>query len=155
MKRTKDNYQQLLYDFLKYDIEVVCPHCSRKALVKTNNFSFQISSYSEIKIVCTFCGYNKLWSEKPGTNSILLGTSVDPFFQLPLWLLKEWNDNIVWAYNKEHLLFIYEHVEAKLRERNGQEMKNKGLGSRLPRWMTAKKNREVMLQILTDLKGKK
>jgi hypothetical protein len=154
MERIKNNYQRLLYDFLKYDIEAVCPQCSKKALVKTHDFSFQNIPTTEIKVVCSSCGYNKWWSEKPANNSITIGVSFDPFFQLPLWLLKEWNGNTIWAYNREHLSFIREHIESKLRERNGQAMMNKSIGSRLPRWMTSKKNREVMLRLLEELKEK-
>ena len=33
-------------------------------------------------------------------------------------------------------------------------MKNKSLGSRLPKWMTSKKNRETILKAITQLKNK-
>lgn len=151
MGRTKDTYQSSLYNFLKYDIEVVCPQCSKRAIIKTQNFSFRHVPAEDIKLICVSCGYSKMRSEKPGSEAIIIGAPVDPFFHTALWLQKEWNGNIVWAYNKEHLSFLKEHVGAKLRERNGQKIINKSIGSILPRWMTAQKNREVMLQLLDEL----
>ncbi|MEO6133505.1 MAG: hypothetical protein ABIP35_00035, partial [Ginsengibacter sp.] len=62
--------------------------------------------------------------------------------------------NILWAYNLEHLDFLRGHIEATLRERNGQELLNKSLGSRLPKWMTAKKNREPLLKKISELQNK-
>jgi hypothetical protein len=61
----------------------------------------------------------------------------------------------MWAYNREHIAFLKLHIEAKLRERNGQELANKSLGSRLPKWMNSKKNREPLLKSLTELQNKK
>jgi hypothetical protein len=41
-----------------------------------------------------------------------------------------------------------------LRERNDVEYSNKSLGSRLPKWMTSKKNREEVLKAIDKLKNK-
>ncbi len=54
-----------------------------------------------------------------------------------------------------YIEFLKLHIEAKLRERNGQELANKSLGSRLPKWMNSKKNREPLLKSLTELQYKK
>ncbi len=66
----------------------------------------------------------------------------------------DFEDNTLWAYNVEHLDFLAEHIGAKLRERNGQELLNGSIGSRLPKWMTSKKNREALLKKITELKSK-
>lgn len=60
-------------------------------------------------------------------------------FCFPLWLRTDFEGHVLWAYNIKHLDFLRDHIDAKLRERNGQELFNKSLGSRLPKWMTAKK----------------
>ena len=165
--RTKNSYQTFVYDFIKFDILVACPSCSKSAIVKTNNFSFLNRNENEIKVICTNCGFNKRLSEKPESilsvnrNKVIkgrymvIGGAVDPFFHLPLWFRTNFENNELWAYNKEHIEFLKLHIEAKLRERNGQELANKSLGSRLPKWMNAKNNRESLLKTLLALQDKK
>ncbi len=163
--RTKNSYQTFVHDFIKFDILVVCPNCSKSAIVKTNSSS--VSRENEIKVICTNCGFNKRLSETPesilsaGTNKVskgrytVIGAAVDPFFHLPLWFITNFENNELWAYNKEHIDFLKVHIEAKLRERNGQDLANRSLGSRLPKWMNAKKSREPLLKILAELQRKK
>jgi DNA-directed RNA polymerase subunit RPC12/RpoP len=164
--RTIDSYQKHLTEFIKLDIYVVCPYCSKKAIVKPNNSSLKIEDIINTKVVCPFCGFSKMLLEKPTSiifssksqkvigRSYVIGAPIDPFFQLPLWLSSDFEGNILWAYNYEHLSFIRGHVEAKLRERNVQEIFNTSLGSRLPKWMTSKKNREMVLKKITTLEVK-
>lgn len=164
--RTKDTYEKHVYDFMK-DIYVVCPSCGGQAIIKCPEFSFRHTNEHKIKLVCTKCGHSKRLDEK--RNSILstssnkvitgryfiIGGTIDPYFHLPLWLTRNCCDNILWAYNYEHLEFLRGHVDAKLRERNTQAMANKSLGSRLPKWMTSKKNRETVLKCIDELKKDK
>ena len=164
--RTKNSYQTLIYDFLKFDILVTCPKCDRKAVVRPGPLFLSTCETDQIKAICSHCGFNKKLSDTPSTSSytksepkkddryFLIGESVDPFFQLPLWLQKECMGHLLWAYNHEHIDFLISHIQAKLRERNGQDLANKSLGSRLPRWMTSKNNREAILKELTELKNK-
>lgn len=164
--RIKDSYQKYVYDFLKFDILVTCPTCSKQAIVKTDSLSFKNIDESDVKVICTGCGFNKRLAEKPTSilyssnektitgRHYVVGTAVDPFFYLPLWLKTDCEGNLLWAYNFEHLKFLKDHVEAKLRERNGQDLANKSLGSRLPKWMTSKRNREIVLKKINELQNK-
>ncbi|MEO6305809.1 MAG: hypothetical protein ABIP51_21860 [Bacteroidia bacterium] len=167
VQRTKDTYQKQIYDFIK-DILVVCPGCNKNAIVRTAKQPPIINiQEKEIKVVCTHCGFNKRLEEKPASvlfssssnkkpqeNFIIIGTAIDPYFHLQLWLTINCCDNILWAYNYEHLEFIKQHVEAKLRERNTAEMKNNSLGSRLPKWMSSTKNRDTVLKAIIQLQQK-
>lgn len=164
--KTKDSYQTFVYDFIKFDIPVECPNCSKQAIVKPDNFSFGKIGASDIKIICPNCGYSKKLTEKPdlilhSSNSkvikgkyYVVGGAIDPFFHLPLWLKTDFEKHTLWAYNLEHLNFLRGHIEAKLRERNGQEVFNKSLGSRLPKWMTSKNNRASLLKKINELQNK-
>lgn len=164
--RAKDSYQTFVYDFMQFDILVACPNCSKQAIVKPGNFSFTHIGQSDVKVVCPNCGYNKDLSEKPDSilysskdkliagRHYVIGGAIDPFFYLPLWLKTDVEGHTLWAYNLKHLDFLRGHIEAKLRERNGQELFNKSLGSRLPQWMTAKKNREILLKKINELQHK-
>jgi hypothetical protein len=152
--RTKHTYQTHLYDFIK-DILVECPNCERKALVNTGGYTIYQPEAVNIRVVCGQCGYNKTL-ERLSTRSsyLIIGAPIDPFFHLPLWLKLEMGDNLLWAYNMEHLEFLEQHVGAKLRERNGFKHQVKSIGAKLPRWMTAKNNRETVLKAIEKLKSK-
>jgi DNA-directed RNA polymerase subunit RPC12/RpoP len=163
--RTKDTYLKQVYDFIK-DILVVCPSCSGKALVIASEHPFQQSNKLEIKLICPDCGHNRKLEEKQDVvlfadapkkitgSHIIIGDAIDPYFHLPLWLMADCCGNTLWAYNLEHLEFLKQHVAAGLRERNTQVKANKSLGSRLPKWMTAAKNRETVLKAIDLLKKK-
>jgi len=148
VSRDKNGYQKLIYDFIK-DILVVCPQCTKNAIVKCDEINFQELDKG-VKIICTFCGFNKRLTEKSSSvlsttfegKYFVIGAPVDPFFYLALWLKENVGGEQIWAYNYEHLEFIENFVDSKLRERNGQEPLNKSLGSRLPKWITSKSNRE-------------
>lgn len=156
-------YNESLYSFIA-NIFVVCPSCSKQALVKTTG-KLREDNEKEIKLICSGCGMNKYYAEKPQTNLTLsgsskvykirhyiMGSNVDPFFHLPLWIQKEMPDGLLWAYNYEHLEFLKNHISAELRERDINDIRNKSLGARLPKWMTSKKNRQAVLAAIEKLK---
>jgi hypothetical protein len=66
----------------------------------------------------------------------------------------EFSGELLWAYNREHLDFLEQHVAAKLRERNGFNFNVKSIGARLPKWMTAANNREAVLKTMEKLRMK-
>ncbi len=155
MRNSANNaYQTFLYQFIK-DVLVVCPNCEGKALVKTGDLIFPRCDAKEVRVVCLHCGYNKQLEQATGKGTYLVtGAPVDPFFQLPVWLQGDFGEHLLWAYNLEHLQFLEQHIGAALRERNGQETFNSSLGSRLPKWMTAKKHREALLKAIEKLRTK-
>jgi hypothetical protein len=73
------------------------------------------------------------------TGSIWIGGPYDWYFQLPLWLQTPCCGQILWAYNADHLAFLFSYVTADLRE--GNPHRNQSLASRLPGWMKSGKNR--------------
>lgn len=163
--RTNNSYQKQVYDFIK-EVYVVCPSCGGKAIIIAPEYPVKKNNEHGTKLICAACGHNKRLDEKPDSilhaspykkitgKFLVIGGAIDPYFHLPLWLTVNCCDNTLWAYNYEHLDFLERHVQAKLRERNISEMANKSLGSRLPKWMTSKKHREVILKALALLKNK-
>ncbi|MCC6752357.1 MAG: hypothetical protein IT266_00065 [Saprospiraceae bacterium] len=161
--RNKDGYQTHLTDFLKYDILVICPKCSGKAIVHAGNFPIPPDAEHAVKLTCSACGYNKRLSEHreslPSGSSVtasagrhyIFGDAIDPFFFVPLWLKTDFEQHTLWAYNFEHLDFLRRHLEARHRERNGLNPANRSMGSRLPKWMTAQKHRAQILKKLDEL----
>ena len=163
--RTKHSYQTQLSSF-RNNIYVVCPVCKAQAIVKTPAVPNSEAAQNEIRLVCTACGHSKRYDEKAGPipylpnykikNGRLLsaGVRIDPYFFEPLWLYISCCNEGLWAYNYEHLNFLKTHVEAKLRERTLTNIANRSMGSRLPRWMTAAKNRKSVLKCIAQLKEK-
>lgn len=128
-----NGYEKSLNDFSD-EILIVCNNCNEKAILKKNDKCF--------KVTCLKCGYNKMYS-----NSLN-----NPVHKL--WLRIELNDGDLWAYNLEHLEFLKNHISAGLRERTLENISNKSIGSRLPKWMTSKKNRVDVLKAIEKLKRK-
>ena len=162
MKKRFNAYDKSLYEFIT-NILVKCPKCSKKAIVKSNGIN---EDENEVKFVCSNCGMTKYYSETLTEKFItsrngkilemrhlIIGENVDPFFKFSLWLQKDLSSGLLWAYNYEHLAFLENHVSAELRERNINEMRNKSIGSRLPKWMTSKKNRTEVLNGIQKLKN--
>jgi hypothetical protein len=139
--RSKEGYKTFLSQFVDL-VYVVCPSCKKQAVVDASS-----PEMYKIKLTCLRCGYNKV----ARTTTVNLGLAVDPYFGLPLWLVSSSGTNKIWAYNYEHLRFLRSHIEAKIRERNTHETFNSSLGSRLPKWMLAKKNRAEILKSIVRL----
>jgi hypothetical protein len=74
---------------------------------------------------------------------------VDPEFGLELWFTAPFRNEVVWAYNVEHLRFLRDYLAADLRERAPN--RNGSLASRLPRWMKAAKHRDALVALIDEL----
>lgn len=156
--RTKDSYAWHLRDFLD-EILVVCPKCEKKAIVKRGTDPSGRFDEWTTRVICTLCGYTKSLNEvasgaRKRKKWIMVQLSGDPYFALPLWLSERVGEEELWAYNYRHLDFLKTHVEARHRERTLDTISNKSVGSRLPRWMTSKKNRESIRKSLDNLRNK-
>jgi len=83
----------------------------------------------------------------------------DRVFGLPLWLQKEFRDELFWAYNYEHLTVLRDYIAAKLRERginpySNTIRKNSTLISRLPVFIKKAGNRDDLLKLIAYLTEK-
>jgi hypothetical protein len=160
--RNNDGYITFIHQFAE-DVLVVCPSCSGKAMVHTNGYVYPKGGSGDVKVVCASCGFNKMLQRNPTVvvngvprksftgKHLIFGAPVDPFFHLPLWLTDKVLGNLLWAYNPKHLFFLKEFVEARLRERNGKKNTNASIGSRLPKWMTSRHNRDIVLKAIERL----
>jgi len=77
------------------------------------------------------------------------GPAVDPAFGLPLWLQLSCCGETLSAYNASHLSALRDYVAAGLRERTG--VMQWSMFSRLPKWLSAHKNRETILNSIDRL----
>ena len=164
-KRFQEEYKYI-HEFADKFL-IACPKCSRQAeVVLAENIDFSPSNHLFLsrKLICSNCGYNKreespkgiaqtLFSTRKDISSyVVIGGNFDWYFQESLWLQTECCSETLWFYNKTHLEFIENYVEAKLRERTPNE--NSSLASRLPKWIKSAKNREEILKAIGKLKDK-
>ncbi len=77
----------------------------------------------------------------------------DPFFGMDLLLQIPVKKNILWAYNIEHISYLQEYIDAKLRN-NSYSNDSHSLAWNLPRWMVLGKNRELIINKLFKLEEK-
>jgi hypothetical protein len=81
-----------------------------------------------------------------------IGDAVDPAFGLPLWLQSSCCGGTLWAYNAVHLRALRDYVAATIRERVG--VMHWSMFSRLPKWLSAGKNRDTVLNAIDRLQDK-
>lgn len=63
-------------------------------------------------------------------------------------------EGVVWAYNLEHLQVIESFIASTRRGRSGLPYQNNSIAARLPKWMSAAKNRKKVLKCINELKNK-
>jgi len=80
-----------------------------------------------------------------------LGDGHDPSFGLPLCLQGSCCGETLWAYNGKHLMALRDYVSAGVRERSAPHW---SMFSRLPKWISAAKNRDAVLVCIDRLDKK-
>lgn len=166
MNRPSSPYQLQHSDFTA-EVVIVCPTCEGRALVKSPGL-YHENAETLTYCVCVHCGHNQKYHQKKAdfirTNSSgkvfehrvqLLGGEVDPFFHHPLWYRTPCLEDTIWAYNVAHLELIEAFIAATNRGRNGLPYKNNSIAARLPKWMSAAKNRGTVLKCIRELKVRK
>lgn len=131
MKERFNAYDKKMRDFYG-EILVVCEKCNHKAIAKKKD--------NHVKVICIDCGYNK------SHDNVMPNEKY--------WLSIELAQGTFWAYNYSHLEFLQKHISAELRERSLEDIKNNSIGSRLPKWISSRKNRNELLKVIEKLKNK-
>lgn len=142
----------ILYEMLD-EVLVVCPACRGCARIIRQDASTP-GWFAPRRLVCGGCSCVRDWADKALCFATRAGVPVDPYFSLPLWLQANFRGRILWAFNPQHLRLLEAHVGASLREhrrREGLGWQNQSLVNRLPKWMTAGKNREDVLRVIARL----
>lgn len=126
---------------------VRCPKCDACARVHCEESS------NGARVTCGACGHARVTEARVLKS---LGSPTDPYFGLDLWLQLPCCGETLWARNVEHLEFLADYVQAKLRERStetqGHGLRNKLMTSRLPTWLTQANNRTRVLRCIAQLR---
>jgi len=135
---------KVLADFYK-EVWVVCPSCAKKA-ISTVNFETQTA-----RLFCAGCGYNKEMVTALAKNASLQ-TAANFYFSAELWLKAPFKNEVFWAYNDQHLVYVEKYISATLREH--KDRTHFTLLEKLPKFYHEAKNREGLLKIISKLKSK-
>ncbi len=158
----KANPYQLKNSDFTDAIAVVCPRCSKKAIVSSRqSISNTVGFETAIQFTCTQCGYVIKYDNTPKfpvfTNSrgitkyariLFFNSQTDPYFNFPLWYIVETPWGIIWAYNVCHLEVIENYIASKNRSRNGILAQNNSIASRLPQWAKSANNRKTLVKLI-------
>jgi len=114
--------------------------------------------WKKIKLKCDNCGDECEYETALFKESINKGLMTDPVFGLPLWLQRNFRNDLFWAYNYDHLDMLGEYIGAKLRERGidpkNTIRKNSSMISRLPEFISKAGNRVELLKVVRELQQK-
>ena len=94
------------------------------------------------EVTCSTCR-NSREEEIKWAQVYIDGDPFDPYFGYELWYQGNIKGNTLWAYNKEHLIFIQKYCSAKLRIRAPNIKRS--LAANLPSWLLASKNRTAAI----------
>lgn len=148
------HFSEKINDRIRYVLKgkIKCTHCQDWLNLEMAGKK-NIPKYVNIK--CAACKkINKIsgnWTEiflKYHDHGI-----IDPVFCLPLWYVETIKNDVIWAYNIDHLEAIKTYVASTLRERNSDQFKMT-MVEKLPDFIKLAKNREEVLKAIERMERK-
>lgn len=124
-------------------VSVICPKYQKQAKVLSEGTGYW--HQKSHTLICLHCSFKQIHDR----SHMAIGGAFDPFFKLPLWFTTTVRGNFLWAYNRQHLVFIKQLVQADLREKPFGH--NYVLANRFPKWILAKKNRSHVIKAIDRL----
>lgn len=125
-----------------------CGHCGSPL-----KFGRILKVYKDkIKAKCQSCNQDKKYDFVCTRTYANAKQATDPYYGLQLWLQTPIDDNILWAYNFEHLEYLKSYVGAKLREAPAGGKYS--LVWKLPDFIKLAKNRDKILKGINKLAKK-
>jgi DNA-directed RNA polymerase subunit RPC12/RpoP len=125
-----------------------CGYCGSKLISSKKVPKYQ----DKIEVKCSNCEQEKKYDVHYSLTYANNKQATDPYFGLQLWLQFPFDNNILWAYNFEHLKYVKNYVEAKLREAvSGGKY---SLAWKLPNFIKVAKNRDKILKAIARLEKK-
>ncbi|MDF1662916.1 MAG: hypothetical protein P1V97_14160 [Planctomycetota bacterium] len=130
---------------------VLCPQCQGLGKV----FPAPLDS-AQVQFGCSSCGLSKRREPQSRLFQWQSSDPTDSYFGYSLWLNIPCCGERLWVFNRRHWDLLFSYVKAEHRERAQGEYgwRNASIVSRLPPWISSKKNREVVVKALLTLKEK-
>lgn len=156
---------------INYHAKFTCTNCN---LFKNDNTEWFGSFRGSVYQPCHFCGTKVLFTTKPSkekykTESVVCNNcqkkldykltwsrykddkTIDPYFGLDLWMQVNIKSKTLWLYNLEHLHYLRDYIQAKLREDDNRHKYS--MITNLPQWVKSAKNKELIIKKLNQLEN--
>ncbi len=137
-----------------------CPECGKRITLTIDKV---VKKKKSMKIPCKNCGFTENYTPRHIKYDKIYGDikkGKEPFFNIDLWLQKEYKSNLFWATNYNHLKYLKEYIQSKIRIRGNYYSNgisyywNVTMVAKLPRFIKSGKNREGLLRIIQQLENK-
>lgn len=150
LKCSHCGWKEKTSDLIRYNAVVIrnCDNCGKSIdKLQPNNKE----KVKELLVKCIHCKTTRKYKPRNDEYKIRYKSAKigDPVFNLPLWFKSQVKGNILWAYNRKHILEIHDYVSSTLRER--QTLEYTTMVERLPSFITAAKNRAAVLKALDKM----
>lgn len=146
--KTRFRDQKLRISEFYKKVLIQCPRCDLKAIATVD---YEIR---KARLLCENCTYSKDCSTETtffgSTGNLIL--PAHQYFYANLWLLAPFKNDIIWAYNYDHLDYLEAYIGAKLREK--QDREHYTLLEKLPLFYHDRKNRVALLKMIAKLRSK-
>lgn len=141
----------------RYQISEMCENCER-------HFKLDITDkkqihFKQLNVHCPDCQTIKKGEvqkiEKKCFDYGEIENGIEPFFNYPLFYQTEFDGKIIWAINREYLVYLIEYVEADIREKGERAYQDfcgiETQSDHLPKFIKLAKNRDAIVKLLKRL----
>ena len=147
--------QQKERAFFRYQINEMCERCNRHFRLEIDDEKQQ--KFKILNVNCPYCNYLQQGTmQKIKSQSYLcygkIINEIEPYFGFTLYYQTSFDEKIIWAYNRKHLVYLIEYIDADIRETVRISQSNKA-SYYLPKFMTLAKNRNRIVKLLKRLLG--
>lgn len=108
-------------------LKVCCPYCRN------------IQNGQVQKIRKNFCSYSDIQN------------GIEPFFNYQLFYQTTFDGKLIWAINREHLMYLINYIGASIREKGNYEYRGATQSYRIPKFIKLARNREPIVKLLKRL----
>ncbi len=131
----------------------MCDYCDRHFILDIDDEKQR--HFKILNVNCPYCGHPKQGTlQKIDLHCTIeykeIKNGIEPYFGLQLRYQASFDGKIIWAYNRDHLVYLIDYIDADLREtiRTSQSYKASYC---LPKFMTLGKNRDQIVKLLKRL----
>jgi DNA-directed RNA polymerase subunit M/transcription elongation factor TFIIS len=145
--------QQKDRTYYRYHIGEMCDNCERFFRIDIEDENQQ--HFKILNVNCPHCNQLKHATiQKISLNCKLdsgeVRKGVEPYFGFPLYYQTSFGEKIIWAYNRNHLLYLIDYVDADIRETTRTCQSDKA-SYFLPKFISLAKNRNQIVKLLKRL----
>lgn len=138
-----------LTDF-QNEVWVHCIQCQKQTVARV------FLDQKKARLSCLHCGFHKevstLMPYSSGGHYEII-QAAHAYFNASLWFAGPFKNEVFWAYNPEHLVYLENYIAAKIREHKDRE--HFTLLEKLPKFYHEAKNRAPLLKLIEKLKEKR